>query len=367
MLALGTTPALAQDASSATTTAQPTQTTVPTVSTAPPPITSSTPAPAPETTQPDQRRVVLPPSTTAPSQSTVAPAPVVDQPTEPVQETPRSTEAPAAASESRSSASSRTARTSAATRTTSDTAPVTSTPTTGSGETTDLGVTNSDTMTEAAAPVATRATVEPEAMAVSPQADESLTITEIVSLALMGLVPIGILALLLFAFARRRKRANAMRAESTASANADVIANRQSVDQPRTVTVMPASTETRTPSEPSIADGFTGTSATITPVAAARMNRRDDFGGLPHTGASVALPAKAPESAEEREALLKRMTDAKPDRANPFTARKARRHRAKLILASLGRKFESGPPKMDLSQYPNNWPALATRSDKAAA
>ena len=54
-------------------------------------------------------------------------------------------------------------------------------------------------------------------------------------------------------------------------------------------------------------------------------------------------------------------------RANPFSARKARRHPAKLILASLGRRFENGPPKIDLSQYPNNWPALATRSDRAAA
>ena len=53
------------------------------------------------------------------------------------------------------------------------------------------------------------------------------------------------------------------------------------------------------------------------------------------------------------------MIDAKPDRANPFTDRKARMRRARLILQSLGRKFDGARPWIDLSDYPENWPELA--------
>jgi len=81
-------------------------------------------------------------------------------------------------------------------------------------------------------------------------------------------------------------------------------------------------------------------------------------GALPADGASIALPARMPEDFAERDALLKRMVNAKPDRANPFTDRKARLKRARLILQSLGRKFTKGS-FIDLSQYPNNWPELA--------
>ncbi len=88
-------------------------------------------------------------------------------------------------------------------------------------------------------------------------------------------------------------------------------------------------------------------------------------GGLAHAGASVALPRRMPESFEERAALINRMVDAKPDRANPFTSPIQRRHRAKLILQSLGREFGDQEPWIDLSQYPNNWPELARRSHAA--
>lgn len=89
-------------------------------------------------------------------------------------------------------------------------------------------------------------------------------------------------------------------------------------------------------------------------------------GGLPHTGASVALPRTVPESFEERDALLKRMIEAKPDRANPFRSRRARAKRAKLILQSLGKRFTDGKSRIDLSQYPNNWPELARHKSAAA-
>jgi hypothetical protein len=84
-----------------------------------------------------------------------------------------------------------------------------------------------------------------------------------------------------------------------------------------------------------------------------------------HTGASVPLPAKMPETFEERDALMKRMIAAKPDRANPFTSPIQRYKRAKLILQSLGRDFGDAEPWIDLSQYPQNWPELARRKQAA--
>lgn len=89
-------------------------------------------------------------------------------------------------------------------------------------------------------------------------------------------------------------------------------------------------------------------------------------GALPHAGASVALPARVPEDFAERDALMKRMIAAKPDRANPFTDRGARTRRARLILQSLGRDFGETEPWIDLSQYPNNWPELARKRSAAA-
>jgi hypothetical protein len=87
---------------------------------------------------------------------------------------------------------------------------------------------------------------------------------------------------------------------------------------------------------------------------------------MAHGGASVPLPRRLPESFEERDALLKRMIDARPDRANPFTNRRARLRRARLILQSLDRDFGDTKPWIDLSQYPQNWPELS-RNQYAAA
>ena len=87
---------------------------------------------------------------------------------------------------------------------------------------------------------------------------------------------------------------------------------------------------------------------------------------MAHTGASVPLPSKMPATFEERDALIKRMVEAKPDRANPFTDRKARLRRARLIVQSIGRDFGDAEPWIDLSQYPQNWPELARRNQAAA-
>ena len=73
---------------------------------------------------------------------------------------------------------------------------------------------------------------------------------------------------------------------------------------------------------------------------------------------AVELPSEAPRNPAERDRLLKRMIDAKPDRANPFASHKARAKRARLILQSLGTRFTDRKPGIDLSQYSNVWPEL---------
>jgi hypothetical protein len=79
----------------------------------------------------------------------------------------------------------------------------------------------------------------------------------------------------------------------------------------------------------------------------------------------VTLPAKLPESFEERDLLIKQMVAAEPDRANPFISPKARLRRARLILQSIGHTFKEGEAWIDLSDYPHIWPELAR--EKAAA
>lgn len=90
-------------------------------------------------------------------------------------------------------------------------------------------------------------------------------------------------------------------------------------------------------------------------------------GALPNRGAAVALPQVAPTDYEERTALLRRMVEARPDRANPFVHRKARMRRARLILQSLGYDFADRDPLIDLSDYPQNWPLVARRKYATAA
>jgi len=55
----------------------------------------------------------------------------------------------------------------------------------------------------------------------------------------------------------------------------------------------------------------------------------------PYAPTSTTMPAVAPADASERDALVNRMVAAAPDTANPFTSRKARRRRARLILQSM--------------------------------
>jgi len=130
----------------------------------------------------------------------------------------------------------------------------------------------------------------------------------------------------------------------------------------------PAAVVATTDSEPVVTDEAYVPVAE--PVAAsASMHRLRDTkpvaGALPSDGAAVDLPARLPESYEERTALFDRMVAARPDKANPFTDRTARARRARLIMQSLGKTFDH-EPRIDLSQYPNNWPELARQYHKAA-
>jgi hypothetical protein len=103
------------------------------------------------------------------------------------------------------------------------------------------------------------------------------------------------------------------------------------------------------------------------PMAAAEPTQAPSAGEvLPTAGAAVALPREAPSDPVARTKLLRRMVAARPDRANPFRSPKARLHRARLILQSLGRRFENATPRIDLSDYTGNWPALARHNRLAA-
>jgi hypothetical protein len=104
---------------------------------------------------------------------------------------------------------------------------------------------------------------------------------------------------------------------------------------------------------------------TATPTMLRRRDTAPVRGALPSDGAAVDLPAKLPESYEERSALLDKMVEARPDKANPFTDKRQRMHRARLIIQSLGVTFDR-EPRIDLSQYPNNWPELQRQYHKAA-
>jgi len=186
----------------------------------------------------------------------------------------------------------------------------------------------------AVAPVTPEAAPLPATDTAEPANDASLGILA----ALLGAIAVVALAIWGFvAIGRRRPRA------ATPVVERPVVAAREP--------------------EPAVAPPLAET--TVTPLASPRPHTADSD-SLAHSGASIALPSKMPESFEERDALLKRMIAARPDRANPFKSPLQRRRRAKLILQSLGRDFGDAEPWIDLSQYPGNWPSVARRTSAAA-
>ena len=150
--------------------------------------------------------------------------------------------------------------------------------------------------------------------------------------ALLAVGGVGLAAFLLFR-SRRRKR------------NEEVPV----IEQP--VVAEPLSRDTETVgttynSEP--APAMRAEPVTPAPITPATSNK----------DVAVELPSEAPRNPAERDRLLKRMIDAKPDLANPFASHKARAKRARLILQSLGTRFTDRKPGIDLSQYTNVWPEL---------
>ena len=175
---------------------------------------------------------------------------------------------------------------------------------------------------------------------IQPTPEQATDITAVLGLILVTLLG---LVLAIFAFAYLRRRRAALIGSEAAPA--------RRVEEPRETAPRPVASvaEPAPLAEP----------VPVLDRAPTRVLRSN--------AAAVPLPAQLPESYEERDALLKRMMDAPPDRANPFTDRRARMRRARLILQSLGRKFENAKPWIDFSDYPENWPALARQPQPAAA
>jgi hypothetical protein len=174
---------------------------------------------------------------------------------------------------------------------------------------------------------------------IQPTPEQATDITAVLGLILIALVGL-VVAVFVFA-ALRRRRAAIVHAEPAQHRAA----------MPRETAPRPVATV----AEPA---------PLAEPVQA--MDRAAPMRTLRTNGAAVPLPARLPESYEERSALLQRMIDAKPDRANPFTDRRARMRRARLILQSLGRKFDGTKPWIDLSDYLENWPELARQPQAAS-
>lgn len=196
-----------------------------------------------------------------------------------------------------------------------------------------------------AQPVATTntAVAPPPATAAEPTPTQTNNVIGTLGVALLGLLALAILAAGLLFFRRRHP--------VVTDTVEDPLATQPVVD------------------EPIVEEAVAGSMAPATPMAAPTMIHRRDWspvaGALPSNGAAVDLPAKLPETYEERTALFERMVNARPDKANPFTDRHARMRRARLIMQSLGVTFDR-EPRIDLSQYPNNWPELQRQYHKAA-
>src|SRR5690606_34523960 len=144
------------------------------------------------------------------------------------------------------------------------------------------------------------------------------------------------------------------------------IGRRRPVDRKAAVAIERAAGTRPKAAEPTAAAEPPAEVPNVTPLSTARVQSAKAAPSLAHTGASVPLPLRVPDTFAERDELLQRMIAAKPDRANPFTTRGARLKRARLILQSLGQDFDGREPWIDLSQYPSNWPNLAGRKHAAA-
>jgi len=336
MLALGSTPAFAQTAPEASPTAQTSNPIVLKLPVAPP---TAAPSPAP----------AAPVTATPTVQPVPKPTIVLDVPPAPAEAESQADEsapmqsakpAPAEAAQSES-APQRSEAAPRAEATASEPAPVAA-PMAGGSDTpisspAETSLPADEAVAAAPAPVVESAAVDP-----APDIDRNWV--ALIALALVGLIPIG-LAFLAFAWFRRRThRAGELDMETVVCEPAPV-----PTAPSASVPVEAAAEPVAEPEPAPVRDDVV------------RADRELPAPSLPATGAAVPLPAELPESFEERDALLKRMIAARPDRANPFRSTKARARRARLILQSLGRRFDNVKPRIDLSEYAANWPTLARR------
>lgn len=128
-----------------------------------------------------------------------------------------------------------------------------------------------------------------------------------------------------FAVTRRRRRAEAQEdAVLTAPATAYAEPAPRPVVQ-RPVSTAPAATPVVAPQH-----------APAMPLDARRSIGEEELVPATHPAASqpVSLDGPVPQTREGRDALLDRMVSAAPDASNPFTSRKARLRRARIILQS---------------------------------
>ncbi|MCR2835156.1 hypothetical protein [Parerythrobacter lacustris] len=196
--------------------------------------------------------------------------------------------------------------------------------------------------------------------------------TAMIALAMLGLIPVGVIALAVIWWRRRSSVARDMRANDAAPLTASRIAAERepqpSMPRPPIFDREPiVGSEARTPSPAPSSSAQTapatkwepaGSLATLDrpPVEARKPVDRSAF--LPRDG-KVILPDAVPETFEERDRLMRGLVAQEPDAANPFRSGRARARRARLIIQSLGRKFENAAPWIDLSQYSYRWPHLA--------
>jgi len=307
-LALGSTPLLAQDvAAPPVTAAPPPAIVVPDIAPAPAPV----PAPAPTVVLPE----VSQPEAAAPA--------------EPARATPRA------------ETTTRATRTPAARP-----APVAAAPEPATSDVTPVDTTVTETV-PVAPPVAAAPIPAPE-LAPTPAETRSADNTLAVVLGILAA-----LALIVIGFFALRRKGPKRYAAAEPRIERPIPARAEPLPAATAAPEFPAGLEPSSPSASYTAGAFG--------AAAAKP-----AGGLSHTGAAVSLPREVPKTFEEREALIRRMVEAKPDRANPFRSKGARAKRARLILNSLDRDFKHTDPWIDLSQYSSNWPELARRQSAAA-
>lgn len=226
----------------------------------------------------------------------------------------------------------------------------------------DAPVETTTEVTPIEAPVAAAPLPAPIAQPELAVSDETTTATTTTTdnTLLIALGAIGALALLLLGFFAFRRKGPKRHAAAAPTIEKPVIRREPLADLPAATAApeFPAGLEPEKIAEPAREPSvsYSGTAFGAAKPAAS----------LSHSGASVPLPRELPASFEERDALVKRMVEAQPDRANPFRSYRARLKRARLILQSLGRDFKNADPWIDFSQYPSNWPELARRQSAAA-